>query len=87
MYQALYGLKGPVVVDPPGRLFYIFSEGGRHCRIVHRSARSERPSALPLPAESCGTRRGWSLCELLVTVNAPAATGVPSGVMGTRPSR
>jgi hypothetical protein len=36
------------------------SEGGRHCRIEHRSARSGQHQRYPLPPESCGTRRGCS---------------------------
>jgi hypothetical protein len=36
------------------------SEGGRHRPIKHRSARSVRPHRYPLPAESCGARRGFS---------------------------
>jgi Phage integrase family len=36
------------------------SEGGRHRPIKHRSARSVRLHRYPLPAESCGTRHGFS---------------------------
>jgi hypothetical protein len=36
---------------------------------------------------SCGTRRAWSRCGSLVTLDAQAASGVPGGVMGTRAAR
>lgn len=36
------------------------SEGGRHCHIEHRSARSGGPQRYPLQVESCGTRRACS---------------------------
>ncbi len=49
------------------------SEGGRHCRIVHRSARSERSSALPVPAELCGTRRGGQCHRGLGCGSSPSA--------------
>ena len=56
--------------------YLLLSRGGRHCRIEHRSARSGWPSALP--AESCGTGRGWSSRGLLVIAKLWQPLGCPA---------
>jgi hypothetical protein len=80
-------LKGSdLIFDHPYNAEYLrLSEGGRRCRIEHIS-----PFGVVLSAAAIGGivryRRGWSRCGLLVTVNAPAAAGVPGAVVGIRPS-